>query len=161
MEPCIETLSPKLLIGKNLQMSLAKNRTAELWQSFMPHRKDIPHQIGKDLYSVQCYEQMPDPKNFNIEAQFVKWAAVAVSEITQIPESMSMLKLDGGLYAVFLYKGSSNTPELIFPYIFGTWLPQSGYVLDHRPQFEVLGSKYKNNDPDSEEEIWIPIREKG
>jgi hypothetical protein len=24
----------------------------------------------------------------------------------------------------------------------------------------LLGEKYKNNDPDSEEEIWIPIRKK-
>jgi len=32
--------------------------------------------------------------------------------------------------------------------------------LDDRPHFEVLGDKYKNADPDSEEEIWIPIRTK-
>jgi AraC family transcriptional regulator len=29
--------------------------------------------------------------------------------------------------------------------------------LDDRPHFEVLGEKYKNNDPTSEKEIWIPI----
>jgi predicted transcriptional regulator YdeE len=32
--------------------------------------------------------------------------------------------------------------------------------IDNRPHFEVLGDKYKNNDPSSEEEIWIPIRKK-
>jgi len=26
--------------------------------------------------------------------------------------------------------------------------------------FELLGEKYKNNHPDSEEEVWIPIKEK-
>jgi AraC family transcriptional regulator len=30
--------------------------------------------------------------------------------------------------------------------------------LDQRPHVEVMGEKYKNNDPDSEEEIWIPIK---
>lgn len=39
-------------------------------------------------------------------------------------------------------------------YIFATWLPSSAYVLDNRPHFEVLGAKYKSNDPGSEEEIW-------
>jgi predicted transcriptional regulator YdeE len=29
---------------------------------------------------------------------------------------------------------------------------------DDRPHFEVLGKNYKNNDPVSEEEIWIPVR---
>jgi AraC family transcriptional regulator len=32
------------------------------------------------------------------------------------------------------------------------------YELDDRPHFEILGDKYKNNDPNSEEEIWIPIK---
>jgi len=67
--------------------------------------------------------------------------------------------LKGGLYAVFDYKGSSNDIS-IFQYIFGTWLQNSDFLLDDRPHFEVLGDKYKNADPNSEEEIWIPIKKK-
>ncbi|MEP1984886.1 MAG: GyrI-like domain-containing protein, partial [Maribacter dokdonensis] len=40
------------------------------------------------------------------------------------------------------------------------WIPNSEYQLDGRPHFEVLGAKYKNNDPNSEEEVWIPIKAK-
>ncbi len=76
-----------------------------------------------------------------------------------VPNEMETFLLEGGLYAVFEYKGSSNDPS-IFQYIFGTWLPGSNYLLDNRPHFEVLGDKYKNNDPNSEEEIWIPIKPK-
>ena len=72
---------------------------------------------------------------------------------------MKSLILKGGLYAVFDYKGSSSNNS-IFQYIFSEWLPNSEYLIDHRPHFEILGSKYKNNDPNSEEEIWIPIKEK-
>jgi AraC family transcriptional regulator len=57
----------------------------------------------------------------------------------------------------FYYKGSS-TDTRIFQHIFETWLPQSGYELDNRPHFEVLGEKYRNNDPESEEDIYIPIK---
>jgi AraC family transcriptional regulator len=39
-------------------------------------------------------------------------------------------------------------------------LPNSNYHLDDRPHFEILGEKYKNADPGSEEEIWIPIKAK-
>ncbi|EPE83362.1 GyrI-like small molecule binding domain protein [Leptospira noguchii str. 1993005606] len=45
--------------------------------------------------------------------------------------------------------------SIIEYYIFQEWLPNSGYKL--KPHFELLGSKYKNNDPTSEEEVWIPI----
>jgi len=47
-----------------------------------------------------------------------------------------------------------------FQKIYTVWLPASDYVLDNRPHFEVLGDKYKNNDPSSEEEVWIPIKPK-
>jgi AraC family transcriptional regulator len=59
-----------------------------------------------------------------------------------------------------LHKGAASTGQKIFQYIFETWLPNSGYLLDNRPHFEILGAKYKNEDPDSEEELWIPIKHK-
>ena len=72
---------------------------------------------------------------------------------------METFDLVEGLYAIFDYKGLNNNP-LIFNYIFEEWLPHSIYELDDRPHFEVLGENYKNNDPNSEEEIWIPIKVK-
>jgi AraC family transcriptional regulator len=72
---------------------------------------------------------------------------------------METFTLESGLYAVFHYQGLS-TDSSIFIYIFGTWLPNSEYELDARPHFEILGDKYKNGDPTSEEDIWIPIKPK-
>lgn len=74
-----------------------------------------------------------------------------------MPSGMETFVLPKGLYAVFKYKGV-HTDHSIFQYIFQTCLPGSGYVLDNRPHFEVLGDQYKNSDPASEEEIWIPIK---
>jgi AraC family transcriptional regulator len=45
-----------------------------------------------------------------------------------------------------------------FACIFATWLPSSKYVLDHRPHFEILGDKYKNDNLKFEEEIWTPVQ---
>ena len=72
---------------------------------------------------------------------------------------MDQMDLAGGQYAVFNYKGMPGDPK-IFQYIYSEWLPASSYRLDNRPHFEVLGSKYKHNSQDSEEEIWIPVVEK-
>lgn len=100
LEPRIETLVEKKLIGKRLRMSLADNRTGELWRSVMPRRREIGNTVTSEPY----------------------------------------------------------TDTAVFRNIFGVWLPASGYTLDRRPHFEVLGEKYKNADPNSEEEIWIPIK---
>ena len=155
MEPRIEVLAEKKLIGKHLLMSLTNNKTGELWQSFMPRRKEIQNSLRSDLISMQVYKQ---PVVFgDLQQEFEKWAVIEVSDFETIPDGMEPYTLPGGLYAVFDYKGSSADTR-IFAHIFGTWLPNSDYMLDHRPHFEVLGSKYKNNDPESEEEIWIPIQ---
>ena len=36
--------------------------------------------------------------------------------------------------------------------------PKSKYELDKRPHFALMGEEYKNEDPDSEEELWFPIK---
>lgn len=158
IQPSIRTLKSKQLIGLSISMSVIDNKTGQLWGSFMPRLKEIDGRIGQDKISMQVYPATYH-QNFNPAKEFVKWATVEVSHIDHMPEGMQSFELDGGLYAVFDYKGSSSDPS-IFQYIFSEWLPKSGYQLDVRPHFEVLGEKYKNNDPNSEEEIWIPIRPK-
>jgi len=138
-------------------MSLSSNTTFKLWGGFMPFRHHVLNAVTTDLYSVQIYPY-DFFTDFNPNAEFGKWAAVEVSDLSAIPEGMESLILPGGLYAVFEYKGNPQDGAGAFSYILKEWLPQSGYVLDNRPHFEVLGAKYKNGDPESEEEIWIPIK---
>ena len=156
MRPRLETLSPKKLLGKHLTMSLVANRTGELWRSFMTQRKSILQVVGANLFSLQIY---PDSyfAYFDPATEFEKWAAIEVTDFNNLPDSMETLELPGGLYAVFLHKGPASAGPQIFQYIFGTWLPSSAYKLANRPHFELLGPAYKNEDPRSEEEIWIPI----
>lgn len=159
MIPKIETLAEKKLAGKHLRMSLANNTTGNLWQSFMQRRKEIVHSIGTDLYSLQVYGPSYF-ENFSPAGEFEKWAAVEVSSFDNLPEGFEPFILPSGLYAVFTHIGGPATGAQAFQYIFGTWLPSSDYRLDNRPHFELLGDKYSNNDPNSEEEIWIPVRQK-
>lgn len=88
----------------------------------------------------------------------MKWATVPVSDFNFVPDGMETLEIQQGLYAVFDYKGNTSDAPVFYNAIYNLWLPNSEYELENRPQFEILGEKYKNNNPDSEEEIWIPIR---
>ncbi|MDC6367171.1 MULTISPECIES: GyrI-like domain-containing protein [Flavobacteriaceae] len=156
MTPRIEQLKAKKLVGHYIKMSLTENKTGILWRDFLPKIKEIPKRISQDKISMQIY-----PANyysaFNPNTEFEKWATVEVEDFENIPDGMSAFNLEGGLYAIFDYKGSSSDTS-IFEYIFGEWFPSSGFQIDDRPHFEVLGKNYKNNDPDSEEEIWIPVK---
>lgn len=156
MVPRIEILEDKKLIGYRLKMSMTNNKTSQLWGSFAPKIKDIKNRLTTDKISMQVYDTSYY-RDFNPNNEFEKWATVEVADFNDTPKEMETFTLSGGEYAVFDYKGSSNNSS-IFQYIFMTWLPNSEYQLDNRPHFEVLGEKYKNNDPTSEEEIWIPIK---
>jgi AraC family transcriptional regulator len=157
MEFRIKTFPQTKLIGKNLTFTYSNYRAFELWSSFMPRRKEIQNAIGAELYNIQI-----NPKDFAFgpNEPFVKWAAVAVSSFDFVPNGMETLEIEQGLYAVFNYKGDQSNAPTFFNFIYSEWVPNSDYELDNRPQFEILGEKYKNNDPNSEEEIWIPIRMK-
>ncbi|MDP4268865.1 MAG: GyrI-like domain-containing protein [Bacteroidota bacterium] len=161
MTPRIEILPEKKLVGKSIRMSIANDKTFELWRSFMPQRKGIKNIMANELYCLQVYNASLDFNQFTPETEFAKWAAVEVSDFAQIPEGMEPVTLEGGLYAVFLYKGDVASFPPFFKYIFFEWLPASEYELDNsRPHFDLLGEKYKNNDPESEEEIWVPVKKK-
>jgi len=159
MEPRIEILQEKKLVGKRIVMSLSTDKTVDLWRSFMPMRKEIKNIIGNELYSMQVYSQTYF-NDFNPNTEFEKWACMEVTDFDSIPNEMESFTLKGGLYAVFLHKGTASEGQKTFQYIFETWLPNSVYVLDNRPHFEILGAKYKNEDTDSEEELSIPIKHK-
>ena len=156
LQPRFATIKDKKLIGQRLKMSFANNRTGELWTGFGPRKKEIKNTLGNDLISLAVYEPAYFA-DFQPTKEFERWAAVEVSDYRDVPSEMETFDLHGGLYAVFDHKGK-HTDDSIFQYIYGTWLPSSGYMLDNRPHFEVLGEKYRNDDPESEEEIWIPIK---
>ncbi|PKK36743.1 GyrI-like domain-containing protein [Siphonobacter sp. SORGH_AS_0500] len=158
MTPRIETSNEKKLVGKRLTMSFANYKVGELWKSFTPRRKEITNHLTEDLISLVVY-QPTHFENFKPTNEFERWATIEVSDFDHVPNEMETYVLPSGLYAVFDYKGLS-TDNSIFQYILGVWLPNSDYVLDNRPHFEILGEKYDNNDPASEEEIWIPISPK-
>lgn len=154
----IEHLPAKKLMGQRLSMSLAENKTFQLWQKFMPRRNEIPFRLNTDLISMQVYA---DVFTYNPTISFEKWAAVEVSDTSQEIEGMEKYDLQGGMYAVFLHKGASEmAARQTFMYIYNEWLPPSAYELDKREHFEILGEKYKRNDENAEEEIWIPVKMK-
>lgn len=159
MTPRIETIDEKKLVGMRLSMSFADYNVGKLWQAFMPRRKEITNNLTGDLISMVIYKpnHFADFKPTN---QFERWAAVEVTDFDNVPTEMETFVLPSGKYAVFLHKGDTKEFTKTFQFILGTWLPGSDFALDNRPHFEVLGDKYRNNDPNSEEEIWIPIKAK-
>ena len=156
MQPQLIHSKERRLIGKRTRMSFNDNRTLDLWRSFMPKRKEIINKLNENFYSIEIYDSSFF-KSFNPEADFEKWAAIEVGDFVEVPKELETITIPEGLYAVFIHKGPASEGYKTFKFIFENWLPASGYEVDHRPHFGIMGEKYKQDDPDSEEELWIPI----
>jgi AraC family transcriptional regulator len=157
MQPRLETLTEKKVVGLRIDMSFVDNRTRELWQTFMPRRKQIQNNLNADLYSIEIYPPHFFD-HFDPTIVFQKWAAIEVADFDQVPMGMDTLQIPSGLYAVFIHKGLASDGPKTYEYIFNTWMPASNFETDERPHFALMGEKYRHEDPDSEEEIWIPVK---
>ena len=157
MQPRLIHIKEKKCVGTTIEMSLALPKNQELWGSFMPRRKEISNPVSTDLISLSVYK--PDYFNpFNPAALFTKWALIEVTDYNSVPNTLERFTIESGLYAVFLHRGTTDTFYKTSQYIFETWLPNSSYELDNRPHFELLQGGHINGAPDSEEEVWIPIK---
>ena len=157
MTPKIVTISTKKLIGFSIKMSLLDNKTQTIWQLFMPRLKEITNAVSADLFSLQNYPENYFT-NFTPETIFTKWAALEIKNFDTVPNGFEKLELSSGKYAVFNHKGNTEMFAKTAQYIYTEWLPNSGFQLNNKPHFEVLGDNYLGHEnPESEEEIWIPI----
>lgn len=147
-----------LLVGLNARSSISNNKTKELWSTFKPRLNEIKDRWGIEYYSVEVYDNLDYFQTFNPTKSFEKWATVRVSKGVSIPENMKPLTIPSGDYAVFDYKGKPSEAFKTYQYIYGEWINNSGYSLDNRPHFALMGEKYLGENDASEEELWIPIK---
>lgn len=160
MKPEIITTSQRKLIGHKMTTSLSEySATPKMWKNFMMRRNEITNQLNSGYYSVQIYDPTLKMQDFTPNTIFEKWAAVEVDSFDDVPKDMHSHILSGGKYAIFIHKGIAANFKETFDYIYMVWLAQSGYELDTREHFEIMGDKYFGpENPDSEEEVWIPIK---
>lgn len=157
-EPKIVEVEERSLVVARLSMSLTSNKTRELWQGFRPRVKEIEGRRGAEFFSIQHLPDGVTWQHFNPTTEFVKFAGVEVGSSQDIPTGMESYNLKGGKYAVFIHHGPASAFAKTFQHIFGQWLPNSDFEIDERDQFEVLNGNYLPDDPNAEEEVWVPIR---
>ncbi|HCD53064.1 MAG TPA: GyrI-like domain-containing protein [Balneolaceae bacterium] len=147
------------LAGLSITSSLASRDLKDLWMKFRRLQKDFQDPKSHDSYSVSIYRNGFDPAAFTPNTIFKQWAATKVDQDFLIPDGLSELIIPTGTYAVFMYKGTAADYPKTARLFHTHWLPENGFITDDRPNFEILGPDYLGPmNPDSEEQIWIPIK---
>lgn len=151
MQPKIVTLTEKKVVGMQSKMLMHQyENIIKLWKSFMPKKHELKNTINQELIAIQDY-----PDFGNLETSYNIWACVEVSNLSDVLSDMEGFTIPKGEYIKVLHKGMDAGKT--YQRIMTEWLPNSGYAIDDRPHFQVMGDKYKNGSPDSEEDFYIPV----
>ena len=131
-----------------------KKGIPDLWQSFGPRMGEVSHRIAGVTYGV-CFPTLLDDENFDY------MAAVAVENVDTIPAGMVARTVPAHRFAVFTHKTGEdslhNDLQKSVQYIWGTWLPNSGYEHAKVPDFELYDSRMNPMTGIGEFDLYLPV----
>ena len=154
MHPKLIESSQINVIGLSTRIKLhEQHKIVALWKQFMPRKRELDNCVSEKLIAMQVFSL---DKNGDPKQDFDIWACAEVDDFNSIPQNLKKFTIPSGKYAVFLHKGTDA--RLTYENIMSKWLENSGYAIDDRPHFQVMGEKYKNGSHDSEEDFYIPIK---
>jgi AraC family transcriptional regulator len=128
-----------------------------LWRSLMQQKHLIPSQRSpQQTYGLWCY-----PDNFQTHRKFDYLAGVEMEAIAGVPASFSVKELKPFQYAHFEHIGMLKNIRQTYIYIYGEWLPQSGYQLTGNYDLEYYDEQFTGAErEDSVLNILVPIKNK-
>jgi AraC family transcriptional regulator len=120
-----------------------------LWGKFFARKAELKHEVEPD----RTYGVMANYDEASNEFDYI--AASQVESCEDLPAGFLSLEVPAAEWAVF----TTTMPDLpqTYPYIYSTWLPQSGYQHAPAPEFELYGETFDPSDPASQFEIYIPV----
>lgn len=162
MQPKIEERDGFFVVG--LGSTFERGKTEDigktLWPNFLKRMDEI-HGIrggyGNNLKTFGVCQEIWD--NGHIQDHFKYFAAVEAEPSTVPPQGMELIQLKKQNYAIFEHRGGLNGLQLTNQYIWGTWLPQSGYALAPASDLEVYPGEFRPDRTDVPIEIWVPLQE--
>jgi AraC family transcriptional regulator len=134
------------VVGMKARHRNEQNDIPALWESFVPRQGEISPRADQ----LVSYGVMD---NCDQIGEFDYIACVEVDPLVDIPEGMVSHEIPEGTYAVF--KGSLSTIQETFDYIYGEWLPVSGYRRAPGPEFELYNQDFER---DQTIYTYIPVR---
>lgn len=168
MEPEIVRKESFRVVGMQITTTLKSNAEnmdiAKLWERFAPRMDEIAGRVdpavtygicGSPADEETCHCEMTE------ETEYAELVCVRVESPGRLPEGMTAATVPARTYAVFTHKGKlfPNYLPQTYDYIYGTWLPGSGYELDGGFDFELYDERFKAiDDPASEMDIYVPIK---
>ena len=124
----------------------------KLWKSFIPRKHEIKNIINPDVDYGICI-------NDDLSKKLGYSACCEVGSLTDIPSGMTGRLINPRIVAIFRHLGTDTKIYDSMRYIFGVWLPESGYELeDGFDMITKFDHRFHGDCEDSEFKIIVAIK---
>ena len=146
MQPVIVAQPALRLVGLRIRTQPMSPEIPALWPRFVPRIGEIAAvEPGVTFGAMQ-----------DAGGGLLYLAGVHVDDGATVPAGMTALAMPAGDVAVFEFPFADIGQA--YPFIFGTWLPDSGYEQDARPLLERYGTDFHPDQPASPMQVRVPVR---
>lgn len=156
MEPRIFTKPAFTLVGLRYFGKNENQEISGLWTKFNQRIQalgGLKNETGEAAIGL-CIG--PDEEHSDGSFEYV--AGFPVTKVEDVPEGFVVRDVPEYTYAVFAHKGDLTSLGKTYEYIYECWLPQSGYQLADRIDFEYYDEEFKDFAPDSVFYIYVPVK---
>lgn len=144
------------VIGMKVITTQANNTIPQLWDRFNPRCQEIQNIAEKGVCVGVCLSV--ETKDFDENTKFAYIAGMIVENFDQVPEGMETVEILPQKYAVSTHRGSLDKLHDTYHYLYGEWLKNSEYEFSPSAEIEWYDHRFKFNSPDSEFDIYIPVK---
>lgn len=112
--------------------------------------------LAPETKLIAVYHDNPDVTD---EGKLRVSICLTVPGDAKVDSEIGKMKIEGGAYAVAHFEINPDEYETAWNWVYGTWLPGSGYQPDDRPCFELYGPDPKEH-PQGKHivDICVPVR---
>lgn len=155
MEAKIIEMNEMKVMGLKCTTTMKENAIPQLWCDYMKIFDHIPNKIDGPCFGICMYMGTDE---CNEDSKFDYIAAHGVTTHDEVPEGMFAYTLPKAKYASFTHKGSLDTLDQTYSYIFGVWANEGKYTIDQKDTVELYDERFKFGEADSEMDILVPIK---
>jgi AraC family transcriptional regulator len=149
MEPKIISKDAFIVAGLTHRGKADGEKISELWGKFFARCGELQGVRAPDV----SFGVMADYDEATEEFDYIAGVEVASGE--NLPQGFVATRFRPSEWAVF----TTTLPDMgqAYGFIYGAWLPESGYQHGPAPEFELYGPTFDPSKPESPVDIYIPI----
>jgi AraC family transcriptional regulator len=132
-------------------------KVSDLWLRFNPERKNIANRVQGVGYGLVL---SPGGAMFEDHFPYVASVELGGKTAVDLPVDLKFVKIPSHTYATFEKRGLADKTRMSLDYIYGFWLPQSGYRRALGYDIEIFDHRLRLDQPESVSLYCIPIESK-